>query len=333
MSITIGPYRIEGSLFLAPMAGVADFPFRAQCRHFGADYTVGEMVSSQPQLWQSEKSRLRLALDHEPHPRVVQLLGADPQALKEAFHRAKQAGADIVDFNMGCPAKKVCNVACGSALMRNEALAHNIIRVLGQASVECALPVTLKCRTGWDGSHKNAVTIAKMAEEAGFSMVTVHGRTRAEAYSGQAEYETIAQVVDAVKIPVVANGDITDANRARAVLNYTKAAAVMIGRGALGRPWVFAEMKAALAGQVFCLNWSQKADVVLTHARTHYAYYPQTMAARTFRKHLLWYLEDFPDFAPVRSSLCQAQTAQEQYALLVKYFHSRGWCLKSDGCL
>lgn len=181
MSITIGPYRIEGNLFLAPMAGVADSPFRAQCRHFGADYAVGEMVSCQPQLWQSEKSRLRLALDNEPHPRVVQLLGADPLALSAAFVRAKQIGADIVDFNMGCPAKKVCNVACGSALMRDETLAFEIIRALGQASVECEIPVTLKCRTGWDRSHKNAVTIAKMAEEAGFAMLTVHGRTRADA--------------------------------------------------------------------------------------------------------------------------------------------------------
>ena len=332
MSIIIGPYRIEGNLFLAPMAGVADSPFRAQCRHFGADYAVGEMVSCQPQLWQSEKSRLRLALDNEPHPRVVQLLGADPLALSAAFVRAKQIGADIVDFNMGCPAKKVCNVACGSALMRDETLAFEIIRALGRASVECELPVTLKCRTGWDRSHKNAVTIAKMAEEAGFAMVTVHGRTRADAYMGEAEYETIARVVESVKIPVVANGDITDANRARAVLNYTKAAAVMIGRGALGRPWVFAEMKAALTGESFHWDWAQKAHAILTHARAHYAYYPPVVAAQTFRKHLLWYLDGFPDFAMVRGPLCQAQTPNEQYALLVKYFQSHGWCLNAEGC-
>ena len=239
MAFTIGQYRIEGNLILAPMAGVTDAPFRHICRLFGADYAVGEMLASAPQLRESRKSLSRLGFYENEAPRAVQLLGADPKNLVEALDWASRSGAQIVDFNMGCPAKKVCNVACGSALMRDEALAGEIIQALGAAAAERQIPVTLKCRTGWDGEHKNAVRIARMAEDAGFSLVTVHGRTRAQGFEGEAEYDTIAEVARAVSIPVVANGDIDSANRVQAVLHYTNASAVMIGRAALGRPWIF----------------------------------------------------------------------------------------------
>ena len=210
--------------------------------------------------------------------------------------------------------------------MRDEALAGEIIQALGTAAAERQIPVTLKCRTGWDGEHKNAVKIAQMAEEAGFSLVTVHGRTRAQGFEGEAEYDTIAEVAQAVSIPVVANGDINSANRVQAVLRYTNASAVMIGRAALGRPWIFKEIKESLKGNAsFELSRSEKVRAILTHRRWHLAHYGEPSGTLTFRKHLLWYLDGWPGFEVVRAALCAASSAQDQESLLAAYFQAQGW--------
>ena len=326
MGINLGRYCIGGSLFLAPMAGVTDAPFRRLCREFGADYAVGEMVTSAPQLRNSRKTLARVKFFDAEEPRAVQLLGADPAALKDAFYWACEAGAQVVDFNMGCPAKKVCNVACGSALMKEESLALEILSALGEVSKECKVPVTLKCRTGWDEAHKNALTFACAAQKAGFAMVTIHGRTRAGGFDSHVEYDTIAQVARTVAIPVVANGDITDANRARAVLQYTGAAAVMIGRAALGHPWLFKEIKEALEnGCVRATTQEEKVQAILRHWRWHFECYEEPVAVMTFRKHLLWYLTGWSGFETVRAQICQAGDARTQGELLQDYFAVQGW--------
>ena len=326
MSITLGQHRIEGGLFLAPMAGVTDAAFRSLCRSYGADYAVSEMLAADASLRHTRKSRQRLIFSDDDCPRAVQILGADPALLADAFDWVCDQGAQVVDFNMGCPAKKVCNVACGSALMRDEKQAAAIIEALGKVSAARAVPVTLKCRTGWDDSHTNVVTIAKMAQDAGFAMVTVHGRSRAGGYTSAVNYSTIAEVVRAVDIPVVANGDITDANRAAAVLKFTKAAALMIGRGALGRPWVFQQIRQSLeTGECSPISMKQKVQTVLKHWALHHAHYDAAVATLSFRKHLLWYLADFEDFARYKAQLCSAKNSQEQYGLLVDWFSLKGW--------
>ena len=326
MAIILGNHRIDGPLFLAPMAGVTDRAFRELCREFGANYAVAEMVASQPQLRETAKSRSRMIFGENESPRVVQLLGADPVLLEKAFYWAAEAGADVIDFNMGCPAKKVCSVACGSALMRDEAQAQAILEALGRASQTVDIPVTLKCRTGWDEAHKNALTITKMAQDNGFRLVTVHGRTRAGGFVSPVEYDTIAEVVSKLTIPVVANGDITTGEEAKRVLDYTGAAAVMVGRAAMGQPWIFQEMKAVLSGQkVVSLTMKEKAQTILKHQDWHFADYDELTAVRNFRKHLLWYLKDFDNFESVREVLCRAETAQEQKALLRQYFAEQGW--------
>lgn len=326
MGFDLGRYRIEGSLFLAPMAGVTDAPFRRLCREFGADYAVGEMVASAPQLRKSRKTLARIRFFDGEEPRAVQLLGTDPAALKDAFYWACEAGAQVVDFNMGCPAKKVCNVACGSALMKEEPLALEILSVLGEVSRASGVPVTLKCRTGWDEAHKNALTFARAAQQAGFSMVTIHGRTRAGGFDSPVEYDTIAEVARSVEIPVVANGDITDANRAQAVLQYTRAQAVMIGRAALGHPWLFKEIKETLEkGRVQSTSQKEKVQAILRHRRWHFEYYDEPVAVMTFRKHLLWYLNGWKGFEAVRAGLCKASDAQTQGELLQDYFAVQGW--------
>lgn len=326
MTITLGKHCIKGPLFLAPMAGVTDRAFRQMCRAFGCDYAVAEMVASQPQLRETAKSRSRMIFAADESPKVVQLLGADPELLEKAFYWAAEAGADVIDFNMGCPAKKVCSVACGSALMRDESQAEAILRALGQASANTGVPATLKCRTGWDEQHKNAVTIAKMAQDNGFQLLTVHGRSRAGGFISPVEYDTIAEVVQSVDIPVVANGDITSGLKARDVLAQTGAAAVMVGRAAMGQPWIFKEMKATLAGiDTQPLAVEEKVQAILKHWNLHFADYDELTAVRNFRKHLLWYLKDFENFGSVREELCRVDTAKEQRALLEQYFANQGW--------
>lgn len=326
MQITLAGQRLPGNVFLAPMAGITDVAFRQICLQWGAAYAVGEMVASQPHLWTTAKSQTRFQFAENEPLKVVQLLGADSLQLQKAIYYAKEQGAQVVDFNMGCPAKKVCSVACGSALMKDIDVARDLLTGFARAAQEAGLTATLKCRTGWDAEHRNVLDIAKIAQDCGFAMLTVHGRTRQAGYSGSAEYDSIAQVVQAVDIPVVANGDITDAYKAQTVLKETGAAAVMVGRAAIGAPWLFAQMDAALKGRDVALPTDQeKVQTILTHARYHYALYEPLTAVRTFRKHLAAYMQAWPQAQSVVSQLMRETTSVGQLQGLVRFFASQGW--------
>jgi tRNA-dihydrouridine synthase B len=284
----IGPHELRNNVFVAPMAGVTDRPFRQLCKRLGAGYAVSEMAASNPRLWASEKTSRRLNHDGEAEPRAVQLAGADPVMLAEAARYNVARGAQVIDINMGCPAKKVCNVACGSALLRDEVL---VARILDAVVAAVDVPVTLKFRTGWDPGNRNAVAIARRAEAAGIAMLTLHGRTRACGYGGRAEYETIRAVKRAVAIPVVANGDIDSPEKAREVLAATGADAVMIGRAAQGRPWIFREIAHFLStGQHLpAPSLAEARELLLTHLEDHYRFYGADQGVRTARKHIIWY--------------------------------------------
>jgi len=284
----IGSHELNNRLFAAPMAGVTDRPFRRLCRRFGAGYAVAEMAASNPRLWASEKTMRRLNHDGEHAPVAVQLAGADPLMLAEAARYNVDRGAQIIDINMGCPAKKVCAVASGSALLRDEVL---VARILEAVVAAVDVPVTLKFRTGWSPEHRNAVRIARLAENAGIRMLTLHGRTRACGFSGRAEYETIAAVKRAVSIPVVANGDIDSPQKARDVLAVTGADAVMIGRAAQGRPWIFREIEHFLAtGEPLPPPTVDEVRPLLQeHLQEHYGFYGAAQGVRTARKHIIWY--------------------------------------------
>ncbi|HOX89457.1 MAG TPA: tRNA dihydrouridine synthase DusB [Burkholderiaceae bacterium] len=284
----IGPHELRNNVFVAPMAGVTDRPFRQLCKRLGAGYAVSEMAASNPRLWASEKTSRRLNHDGEAEPRAVQLAGADPVMLAEAARYNVARGAQVIDINMGCPAKKVCNVACGSALLRDEDL---VARILDAVVAAVDVPVTLKFRTGWDPGSRNAVAIARRAEAAGIAMLTLHGRTRACGYGGRAEYETIRAVKRAVAIPVVANGDIDSPEKAREVLAATGADAVMIGRAAQGRPWIFREIAHFLStGQHLpAPSLAEARELLLTHLEDHYRFYGADQGVRTARKHIIWY--------------------------------------------
>ncbi len=285
----IGPYRINSRVILAPMAGVTDQPFRQLCRRLGAGLAVSEMVTADTRLWNSRKSQFRLNHQGEPAPRIVQIAGGDPEMLAEAAVLNVAQGAQIIDINMGCPAKKVCNKAAGSALLRDEVLVEAILsRVV--ASVE--VPVTLKIRTGWDIDQRNGLTVAQIAEQAGIQALAVHGRTRACAYKGAAEYDTIAQIKAAVKIPVFANGDISTPQKARQVLDYTGADAVMIGRAAQGRPWIFREIEHYLeTGNLLSPPTRKQVELWLCeHLQALYGFYGEYLGVRIARKHVGWYL-------------------------------------------
>ena len=286
----IGPYTITQPTVLAPMAGVTDQPFRKLCRSLGAGLAVSEMVTSETRLWKTNKSRWRMNHAGEEGPISVQIAGGDPQALAIAAANNVKLGAQIIDINMGCPAKKVCNRAAGSALMKDEALVSDILEAVTRA---VSVPVTLKIRTGWDEHSKNAVTIAKMAEQNGIALLSVHGRTRADAYNGEAEYETIAAVKQAVSIPVLANGDINSPEKAASVLNITGADGVMIGRGAQGNPWIFQAINQYLAtGQLIAEPSKQEVFSTLTgHINALHEFYGDYMGVRIARKHLGWYLK------------------------------------------
>lgn len=326
MAIHLGTHRVDGQVFLAPMAGVTDVPFRQICRSWGAAYVVGEMVASQEHLWASAKSQSRFRFEETDSLRVTQLLGADPVALEKAVYYAVEQGAQVIDFNMGCPAKKVCSVACGSALMKDEDGAAALLKCLAEAARGAGVPITLKCRTGWDESHKNAVTIAKMAEDEGFSMITVHGRTRTGGYVSPVEYDTIAQVVEAVSIPVVANGDIISGERAQRVLTQTGAAAVMIGRGAMGKPWIFRQVSEYLSGRDSSEpSYQERVETILAHWQAHFDFYEEDLAVRTFRKHLSWYLQGWPNGTTVLSQVLREQTGESQRQRLCDYFTAQGW--------
>jgi tRNA-dihydrouridine synthase B len=307
------------------MAGVTDRPFRILCRKLGAGLAASEMLTSDTRLWNTPKSRFRMSHEGEPEPRVVQLAGADPDVLAEAARLNVDQGAQIIDLNMGCPAKKVCGKLCGSALLQDESLVARILEtVVGAVSV----PVTLKIRTGWDREHRNGVSIARIAESSGIQALAVHGRTRADFYEGAAEYETIRAIKSAIKIPVFANGDINAPQKAREVLDFTGADGVMIGRASHGAPWIFGAVNAFLSGAnpdkgnvQTTLSRMEVRDIILAHLDSLYAFYGEGTGVRIARKHLGWYCEQcFRDSAQVRRDLMGAASTAAQFALAGKHF-------------
>jgi tRNA-dihydrouridine synthase B len=327
--IKIGSWEIKKPTILAPMAGVTDEPFRELCLRLGAGMAVSEMVTSETRLWNSRKSRHRLHYSSKSNssiPRSVQLAGNDPAAMAQAARANVELGADIIDINMGCPAKKVCKKAAGSALLRDEALVHDILSAV-VAAVD--VPVTLKIRTGWSLEERNGITIARMAEDCGIQALAVHGRTRACAFKGEVEYDTIAKIVDAVAIPVFANGDITSPEKAKYVLNHTKAAAVMIGRAAQGNPWIFEQINHYLeTGEHLTKPSHQLVSQVLTeHLQELHQLYGGLMGVRIARKHLGWYLKQqtasehygksHEDF---RQAFNRMEDAQEQLDAIEDFF-------------
>ncbi|RDU94793.1 tRNA dihydrouridine synthase DusB [Trinickia dinghuensis] len=321
---TLGPHILRNNLFVAPMAGVTDRPFRQLCKRLGAGYAVSEMVASNAQLWKSEKTMRRANHAGEVEPIAVQIAGADPAMMAEAARYNVQNGAQIIDINMGCPAKKVCNVAAGSALLQNEPLVVRIVEaVVGAVGTgPDAVPVTLKIRTGWNRENRNAVHIARLAEAAGISMLTVHGRTRADLYHGEAEYDTIAAVKAAVRIPVVANGDIDTPAKARAVLAATGADAIMIGRAAQGRPWLFREIEHFLAtGELLPPpRIAEIRQVMNEHLEDHYAFYGEYTGVRTARKHIGWYTRGLSGANMFRHRMNTLDTTREQLVAVNAFF-------------
>ncbi|HTC26758.1 tRNA dihydrouridine synthase DusB [Dyella sp.] len=324
----IGPYRIDPPVVLAPMAGVTDKPFRLLCKRLGAGLAVSEMTTADPRLWQTRKSLKRMDHEGEPEPVSVQIAGYDPTMLAEAARFNVANGAQMIDINMGCPAKKVCNVWSGSALLQDEPLVARIVKAVVDA---VDVPVTLKIRTGWDRQHKNALTIARIAEDNGIAALAVHGRTRADKYEGHAEYDTIAAVKSAACIPVLANGDITTPQQARYVLDVTGADAVMIGRGAQGRPWIFREISHYLAtGELLRQpSPSDISTILLGHLEHLYAFYGEQAGVRIARKHLGWYAKDRPENTAFRDVVNRAENAGDQLRLTRDYFESlqENWSL------
>lgn len=292
----IGPYHLANNLFVAPMAGVTDRPFRMLCKQLGAGYAVSEMVTSRKDLWTTLKTSRRADHTGESGPIAVQIAGTDAAMMAEAATYNIERGAQIIDINMGCPAKKVCNKWAGSALMQDEPLALSIVEAVVAAAQPHGVPVTLKMRTGWCQQHKNAVNLARAAEGAGVQMLTVHGRTREQGYTGLAEYDTIAAVKQAVNVPVVANGDIDSPEKAQEVLQRTGADALMVGRAAQGRPWIFREIAHYLAtGEHLAPPLvAEVRRLLLAHLDEHYALYGEFTGVRTARKHIAWYLRSLP---------------------------------------
>jgi tRNA-dihydrouridine synthase B len=315
----IGPYQLKNNLVVAPMAGVTDRPFRQLCKLMGAGMAVSEMVASNSLLWGSEKTRRRANHEGEVDPISVQIAGADPEMMADAARYNVDQGAQIIDINMGCPAKKVCNVMAGSALLQNEPLVQRIVEAVVRA---VAVPVTLKIRTGWDRSNRNAISVARIAESAGIQALAVHGRTRACAYTGDAEYDTIAAVKAAVNIPVIANGDITTPEKAKHVLEYTGADAVMIGRAAQGRPWIFREIEHYLktGTHLPAPEVTEIHRVLVGHLHDLYAFYGEHTGVRMARKHISWYTRGLAGSASFRHAMNQLQTCAEQLAAVDTFF-------------
>ena len=318
----IGPHSLANCVFVAPMAGVTDRPFRSLCKALGAGYAVSEMVTSRKELWNSLKTSRRADHSGEPGPIAVQIAGTDAQMMAEAAAYNIDRGAQIIDINMGCPAKKVCNKWAGSALMQNEALALEIAQAVVAACAPRGVPVTLKMRTGWCAEHRNAVKLARDFELAGIEMLTVHGRTREQGYKGQAEYDTIAAVKAAVRIPVVANGDIDSPHKARAVLQHTGADAVMIGRAAQGRPWIFREVAYFLAtGEELAPPLvAEVRRLLIHHLREHIALYGEYTGVRSARKHIGWYVHSLPGGQALRQQINAIESAEQQLAAVSYYF-------------
>lgn len=317
----IGPYLLPNNVFVAPMAGVTDRPFRQLCRQFGAGYAVSEMVTSRPDLWASLKTSRRANHEGEPGPIAVQIAGTEAQMMADAARYNIDRGAQIIDINMGCPAKKVCNKWAGSALMQDEPLALEIIGAVVEAALPHGVPVTLKMRTGWCDAEKNALNLALAAERAGVQMVTVHGRTREQGYKGLAEYDTVAAVKAALKIPVVANGDIDSPEKALDVLQFTGADAVMVGRAAQGSPWIFREITHFLAtGENLAPPLvAEVRRALLEHLQDHYGLYGEYTGVRSARKHIGWYVRALPEGEAFREHMNTLETAQQQLAAVANF--------------
>ncbi len=320
LRMQIGPYKLANNLILAPMAGVTDAPFRQLCRRWGAGLAISEMVSSNSLLWGSDKTRRRATFfDVDDTPRSVQILGADPLLMAQAAQMNVRNGAQIIDINMGCPAKKICNVMAGSALLRNERLVRDILESVVNA---VDVPVTLKIRSGWDTENRNGVVVAKIAEQSGIQALAVHGRTRACGYRGEAEYDTIAAIKNEVKIPVIANGDIVSPQKAKFVLDYTGADAIMIGRAAQGRPWIFRDIAAYLeTGKVpLPPTGAEMKAMVLDHLQKMYDFYGEYTGVRMARKHLSWFSKGLPGASEFRHKVNRLEFPEQQISLVGEFF-------------
>ena len=321
-ALRIGPYTLPNQLIPAPMAGVTAQPFRQLCRRLGAGMVVSEMVTSDMRLWNTRKSSLRMVHEGDPEPRSVQIAGGDAQMLAEAARRNVELGAQIIDINMGCPAKKVCNKAAGSALLKDQALVREILQAV-VAAVD--VPVTLKIRTGWDRQNKNGVEVAKIAEDAGIVALAVHGRTRADLYTGEAEYDTIAAIKQALSIPVLANGDIDSPQKAKAVLAATGVDGLLIGRAAHGRPWIFREIEHYLSTgeQLPAPGLFEVERILLEHLTALHAFYGDVMGVRIARKHVSWYLATLPGAREFRAHFNRLDSTDAQCANVREFFGER----------
>lgn len=317
----IGTFELPNNLFVAPMAGVTDRPFRQLCKQLGAGYAVSEMVTSRKDLWTTLKTSRRANHDGETTPIAVQIAGTDAIMMADAARYNIERGAQIIDINMGCPAKKVCNKWAGSALMQDEPLALRIVQAVVDACAPLGVPVTLKMRTGWSAAHQNALSIALAAERVGVQMLTIHGRTRDQGYKGVAEYATIAHIKAAVKIPVVANGDIDSPEKAQAVLQATGADAIMIGRAAQGRPWIFREITHFLTtGEHLAPPLiAELRRLLLTHLEDHYTLYGAFTGVRTARKHIGWYVRDLPDASAFKETMHSQDDCAGQLRAVAHY--------------
>jgi tRNA-dihydrouridine synthase B len=322
----IGPYELKNNLLLAPMAGVTDRPFRSLCRRLGAGMAASEMVSSNSLLWGSKKTLRRADHTGEDDPRAVQIVGSDPTMMAQAARYNVDNGAQIIDINMGCPAKKICNVYAGSALMQNEKL---VVEILDAVVKSVDVPVTLKIRTGWDRANRNGPAIARVAEDSGIQALAVHGRTRADAFQGEAEYDTIAAIKAAVRIPVIANGDIGTPEKAALVLARTGADGLMIGRAAQGNPWIFREVEHYLAtGEKLAPPpVTEVRDTLLGHLETLYAFYGEYSGVRMARKHISWYSKGLRDGAAFRHRVNQVETRAAQLAMVREFFDGQAQAL------
>ena len=316
--VQIGPYQTQNNLFVAPMAGITDRPFRVLCKKMGAGYAVSEMVASNSLLYGSAKTKRRTEHTGETGPIAIQLVGSDPKMLADAAKYNVDLGAQILDFNMGCPAKKICNVMAGSALMQDEKQVAQILQALVSAT---SAPVTLKIRTGWDEANKNALSIAKIAQDCGIQLLTIHGRTRAQAYQGNAEYDTIAQIKSTLRIPVIANGDIDSPEKAAFVLDYTKADGVMIGRGAQGYPWLFSEIIQYFKTGTFAQKptTEERFETMLAHLNDIYDLYGSETGSRIARKHISWYTKSLKNSAAFRRMVNDIATREHQLEAIDRY--------------
>ncbi|MBT5388821.1 MAG: tRNA dihydrouridine synthase DusB [Porticoccaceae bacterium] len=315
----IGPYQIDRRTILAPMAGVTDLPFRQLCREMGAGLVVSEMVAADPSTWDTRKSRLRIQFGDEPSPKSVQIAGYDPEMMAVAARFNVEQGAEIIDINMGCPAKKVCKRAAGSALLQDPQLVEDILRAV-IAAVD--VPVTLKIRTGWDRQNRNGISIAKIAEQTGIAALAVHGRTRACRFVGEVEYDTIAGIVEALSIPVIANGDITSPEKAAAVLSKTGAAAVMIGRGAQGNPWIFNQINHFLetGEKLSAPSFEDVGRMMARHLKALHDFYGEVGGVRISRKHIGWYSSELPGGKEFTQQFNKLDSRIQQQEFLQQFF-------------